>query len=163
MAILEGIALFEGLSRPQLSRVEILCEREAFSAGRTITIEGELAADFYVLLEGKITISKKLRLASNDQGAGEDRTLTVVSSQNRPVLGETALVGGTYRLASMKCLTDCQLLRIDSGKLDSYLQSEPAAGQIVFRNLALMIYRRLEAANTDVVKLSAALVYALQA
>lgn len=78
------------------------------------------------------------------------------------MLGETALVGGTQRLATMTCLTDCRLLRISAARLSDYLAADCAAGHIVFRNLARLVYRRLEAANTDVVKLSAALVYALQ-
>jgi CRP/FNR family transcriptional regulator, cyclic AMP receptor protein len=163
MAVLEGIALFDGLSESQLAAVNLLCEPAAFAVGATITTEGEMAADFFVLLDGEVSISKKLRLPNIVDGAGEDRTLTVISSEKNPVLGETALVGGTHRLASMKCLTDCRMLRIDTSKLNDLLQADPGAGQIVFRNLALMIYRRLEAANTDVVKLSAALVYALQA
>lgn len=162
MGSLDAVKLFEGLTPIQLAQVEALCEEFSASAGFVLSEEDAEAHDFYILLEGRVSISKKLRLPDIEALQAEDRTLTVLDASKRPVLGETALVGGTHRLATMTCVTDCRLLRINAQHLTSYLALECAAGQTVFRNLALMVYRRLEAANTDVVKLSAALVYALQ-
>lgn len=162
MGLLEAVTLFEGLSDAQIARIEALCELFTAPAGHTLSEEDAEAHDFYILLDGKVSISKKLRLPDLEALQAEDRTLTVLDSARRPVLGETALVGGTHRLATMTCVTECRLVRINAQRLTEYLASDCAAGHSVFRNLALMVYRRLEASNTDVVKLSAALVYALQ-
>ena len=42
------------------------------------------------------------------------------------------------------------------------LDSDAPTGYAVYRQLSALLYRRLETANTDVVKLSAALVFALE-
>jgi CRP-like cAMP-binding protein len=139
-----------------------LCELLWKTKGDLVIREGEVPRGFYILLQGEVSVSKKLSLPQLDHADPEDRILTRISSEGRPALGETALVGQPVRSASVRCLGDCALYRIDSDKLLSLIEREPEIGFRVYRRLSETLYHRMETTSVDVVKLSAALVYALE-
>jgi CRP/FNR family cyclic AMP-dependent transcriptional regulator len=156
------VMLFAELNRAQVQQVAGLLETMRLPAGEVLTVEGEPASDFYILVEGEVSIGKKLRLPALETVETEDRILTRINAETTPVLGETALVGGGLRLATVRCVTDCRFYCISATRLDELMKSDTTIGAAVYRRLCEMLYDRLESANTDVVKLSAALVFALE-
>jgi CRP-like cAMP-binding protein len=156
------VALFQDLSQQQIHQVAGLLEVRLKSNGELLTIEGEPAHDMYILCQGEVSVGKKLRLPSLEAVDTEDRILTRIDATTLPVLGETALVGGGLRLATIRCTTDCRFYCLNAARLHGLMAADPTIGAAVYRRLCEMLYERLEWSNTDVVKLSAALVFALE-
>ena len=156
------VMLFADLSREQVRQVAALLEVLRLPAGEVLTVEGAPANDFYILVEGEVSIGKKLRLPTLEAVDSEDRILTRINSETTPVLGETALVGGGLRLATVRCTTDCRFYCISAARMKELMAGDRTIGAAVYNRLCEMLYDRLESANTDVVKLSAALVFALE-
>jgi len=159
---LSRVALFNGLDADRLARIGTISEVIHLAENEILSHEGAEANSFYILLEGQVRISKKLRLLTLEDLEGEDRILTTVTSETLPALGETALLGGAQRVASMRCVTACRLLRIHAFTLRTLMEEDHTIARCVYGNLCEILYWRLESANNDIVKLSAALVYALE-
>ena len=156
------VMLFADLNRAQVEQVAALLETMRLPAGEVLAVEGEPANDIYILVDGEVSIGKKLRLPALETVETEDRIITRMNADTTPVLGETALVGNGLRLATVRCVTDCRFYCLSATRLQQLMQADQTIGAAVYRRLCEMLYDRLESANTDVVKLSAALVFALE-
>jgi len=159
---LQDVRLFCDLDEAQLTEVAKLCELIWMSKRDYVIREGAEARGFYILLKGEVSISKKLALPHLEHVDTEERILTTITSQNHPPLGEAALVGQTERNATVRCASDCAVYRIDSTALRELMARDPLIGYHIFKRLAEMLYGRLESADGDVIKLTAALIYALE-
>ncbi len=156
------VQLFCSLSPEQLLKIAALCELTEYAAGDQLTVESAAAQDIFLLLSGEVSVSKQLRLPQLSAAEGLDRILTKLSGDSYPILGETALLGQATRRASVRCLTACSLYKIHAGQLTALAEHDSAIGYAVFRQLSAMLFERLESANNDVLKLSAALIFALE-
>jgi len=154
--------LFQDLTAEQIRQVALLLDTTQLPQGGILTVEGEQAHDFYILTQGEVVVTKKLPLPVLESMEADDRILTRIDSTTFPVLGETALVGNGLRLATIRCATDCRFYCIDAAKLQELIKQDKTIGAAVYHRLCEMLYERLEASNTDVVKLSQALVFALE-
>jgi len=159
---LRDVYLFQDLNADQLAQVGRLCELLWQERGDQIISEDSEARGLYILLRGEVTISKKIKLPHLEHVHGEDRILTRMSADNNPVLGETSLVGQHTRSATVRCNAACALYRIEAQPFLALALNDPAIGSAVFRRLSETLYQRMESTSADVVKLSAALVYALE-
>lgn len=156
------VELFEGLDESQLLAISNLCELQVRLRGDYLMREGEEAHGMYVLLLGEVSVSKKIKLPHLEHSDPEERILSRITAENRPALGETSLIGERLRSATVCCNNDCMFYRIDSLGLLDLCSQDPRIGDHVFQRLSRMLYKRLKQASTDVVKLTAALVYALE-
>jgi len=154
--------LFQDLDQEQREMIAQLCELVTLEHGDRFSKEGETAEWFYILLEGRVSLSMKFELPHMERTVSEDRTLTTLDATDNPVLGETALVGQTTRSTTMRCVRDAKLYRIQAHDMLALMQMDPLIGFFVFKRLSGRLYARLRGANQDVVKLSSALVYALE-
>ena len=159
---LRQVELFEGLDESQLLALSNLCELQMRLRGDYLMREGDEAHGMYVLLQGEVSVLKRIKLPHLEHTDVEERILSRIDAENRPALGETALIGERLRSATVRCNTDCVLYRIESSKLLELCKQDPQIGNHVFLRLSRMLYKRLKQASTDVVKLTAALVYALE-
>lgn len=159
---LRDVFLFQDLSDKRLEQVGRLCELLWLERGDNIMHEDSEAGGLYILLRGEVAISKKIKLPHLEAVHGEDRILTRMGAEHYPVLGETALVGQHTRSATVSCSAPCALYRIEAEPFMELALRDPAIGCAVFRRLSQTLYERMETTSGDVVKLSAALVYALE-
>ncbi|MBN2080764.1 cyclic nucleotide-binding domain-containing protein [bacterium] len=159
---LKDVRLFCDLDEAQLTEVARLCELMWMEKRDYVIREGAEARGFYILLKGEVSISKKLELPHLEHVDTEERILTTITAEHHPPLGEAALVGQTERNATVRCASDCALYRIDSAALRDLMQRDQVIGYHIFQRLAEMLYARLEGADGDVIKLTAALIYALE-
>lgn len=156
------VDLFRDLDEQQLHEVAKLCAMLTSARGDYVMREGEHAEGFYILLKGEVSVSKKLSMPHLEHTDTEDRILTSISADGHPALGETAIIGQDYRSATVRCNSDCVLYRIDAAALLALARQSPAIGCHVFRRLSETLYQRMESTSVDVVKLTAALMYALE-
>ncbi|HET9718459.1 MAG TPA: MFS transporter [Solirubrobacteraceae bacterium] len=119
VALLEGLGLFAGASRPILERLAGAAESVTFEPGATIVREGDPADAVYVLAEGEVSVS-----ARGESGADER---PIRDMQAPTFFGEIGVLEGIPRTASVTALTPCRCERIDGDMLlDALLASPPS-------------------------------------
>jgi len=161
-AKLRGVRMFAELDDASLVQIAKHCEPITLEAGDLLVQEGAEAHNLFILLEGAVTINKRLSLPQLSRTEGTDRILDELSAEDLPLLGETALLSRSIRRTTVHLRTDCVFYRIPARELLKLMDANPLIGYRVFRQLSEILLDRLEQSNNDIVKLSAALVFALE-
>jgi len=112
IAILKKVPLFEGLNTPQLEKVAAITTERRCEAGQRVFKEGEVGDEFYVIIDGRVRISKHV------PGIGEE-ALAILEPGS--YFGEMALVDDTPRSAEAVAHTACTLRVIKREELDSLM------------------------------------------
>ncbi len=132
--LMKSVKLFEGLSGDEALELLAQAEKSVFAAGDYIIQEGERGAFMYVIIAGKVEITKWVNGSYEkplaEFGAGDS-------------FGEMALVDNLERSASAKALTGCTLLRLS----DQEFRLIPAIGAKIYRNIACLLSQRLRNTN----------------
>lgn len=126
---LADVPVFRGLSRKQLEVVAKQGSPVNLEAGRPVITEGERGEEFFVVMSGKLSVtaaSKEVAVL----GPGD-------------FFGELALFDPAPRDASVTCVTDCELLVIDSRHFAPLLEDVP----LLARKVTAALARRLRAAD----------------
>jgi CRP-like cAMP-binding protein len=92
-------------------------------SGEMVIQEGEFDATFYMLLEGKVEVSI--------DKFGEERTVNVL--EEGAVFGEIAALVGENRSATVKALTDIQLLEFEGAKIQDLLSNYPQVREAIMK------------------------------
>lgn len=100
--------------------------RMRVTQGDTIFAEGERGDTMYVIVEGKVQISRT--------GAGVPVVLTTLEPGS--FFGEMAIVDQTERTATATALTDVTLLAVHASELELLLKQRPDLGAKMIRTLA---------------------------
>ena len=104
VAILERLDLFRAASQASLERLAEAAVEVTVPAGAVLMAEGDQADAFYVLTEGRLSVS----------AVGENRTQSVFLRTLDPVsyAGEIGLLGRMARTATVAAASDSTVLRI---------------------------------------------------
>jgi hypothetical protein len=136
------IPLFEGL-RPLQARIVVLMGRlTSAPPGEFITQRGELKAELYVLLSGRVGVRR-------EDGHVVLRTLSRVD-----VLGEMGLVRQRPRSADVVALERTEYMVLDQGFLTRFELRHPLIAARVFLNLTRILSDRLESNTVLLVVIS---------
>ena len=128
---LKGAPLFEGLSRKDLVQLARLCEDLEVQPGKVLCQEGQLGHEFFVIVEGKVQVTRKgRRLATLNSG---------------DFVGEVALVTEMPRMATVTAETPVRLLVLTRRNFRAVLDRNPSVERKVLRALA----RRLAETSSD--------------
>jgi CRP/FNR family transcriptional regulator, cyclic AMP receptor protein len=131
--LLLRLPLLRGLEETELLALLAQAEISSFKDGDYVLQEGEPGTHVYVLLGGQAVVTRSstgIRKILKELGPGE-------------CIGEMALLESGPRSASVRALGSCKLLRIDGRDLDQMA----AVSAKIYRNLAIMLSRRLREAN----------------
>ena len=128
---LKGVPLFEDLSRKELVQLERVCEDLEVEQGRVLCKEGEVGHEFFVLVNGKVQVSRKGRRVAT-MGGGD-------------FVGEIALVTKLPRTATVTAETPVRLFVLTSREFHAVLDQNPKVERKVLRALA----RRLAETSRD--------------
>jgi|GEM_PF-1557073 len=115
LQILEGVPLFQGLSRPDLQRIARLVRPREVEAGEFLFREGDPGDRFYAVFSGTMEIVKERplgdheRLGVREAGAG---------------FGESALLSDAPRTASVRAAERSRLLSISREDFERLLGGE---------------------------------------
>jgi CRP/FNR family cyclic AMP-dependent transcriptional regulator len=124
LEILRGVPLFADLDERSLQGVAVLAREEHRKAGEVLMLEGELGAEFYVIVDGTVRI----------EGGGR----TIRSMAPGGFLGEIALVERRPRSATATAVSDVTVLVLHQHEFDRLLETMPA----VHRRVRAAIDRR---------------------
>lgn len=113
---LAKIDLFSSLSDPILERLANTCFRRSFPAGETIIREYETGASLYLILKGRVTVTKLDELGERvhiaERGPGE-------------YLGEMSLLDGGPRSSDVITLEESDFLVLDRNSFVRCIEESP--------------------------------------
>ena len=157
--------LFAGLSPEELEAVRPAFDTVELAAGREVIAEGEPGDDMFLLVAGKVRVSKSMLLKGITtpvlDAERARKTLAELSDAQSPFFGEMALLDRDIRSASVICLTDCRFLRIDRDRFFAFVSARPEIGVKLVTALAKRLARVVRKNNVELVKLTTALALVL--
>jgi CRP/FNR family cyclic AMP-dependent transcriptional regulator len=128
---LKGAPLFEGLSRKELAQLARVSEDLEVEPGTVLCKEGEVGHEFFVIVEGKVKVTRKGRRVSV-RGGGD-------------FVGEIALIEDVPRTATVTAETPVRLFVLTRKDFRHLLDEQPNVERKVMRVLA----RRLAEVSKD--------------
>ena len=133
-----------GLSAAEMKLLATFSNEERFTAGSMIFREGDRGDKLFIVLDGRVRISKFI------PGVGEE-ALTVLDRGD--FFGEMALIDDKVRSADAKAHeADATVLSIDRATLNEILSMDPNASLQFLNLLCRMISRRLREINEKIVQ-----------
>jgi CRP/FNR family cyclic AMP-dependent transcriptional regulator len=132
---LAHVELFSTLTAREVQVLAQSCQERQYSAGTTIITQGDVGVGLYVLIKGKVRVTR----ANNPDRAEEQ--LGIVEAGN--VLGEMALLDDLPRSASVEALEDVEALVLPIWEFRAALRSHPDIGL----KLLAVLSRRLRRAE----------------
>jgi CRP/FNR family transcriptional regulator, cyclic AMP receptor protein len=140
-AILKKVALFEGLTSAQLQKVAAIAKKTAFEGSAFIFREGDTDQAMFVVLEGKVRISKQV------PGVGEEALAILDKDQ---WFGEMALIDDSPRSADAIAHIPCTLLEIRRDKLDQLLFTDKELAYVLLWTFVRTLCGRLRETNDKI-------------
>jgi CRP/FNR family transcriptional regulator, cyclic AMP receptor protein len=138
--VLAQSGLFQGLSEdavdPVLSRLEIV----TLPRGRVVFNEGEPGDSLYIVMSGKIKLSRRAP-------DGRENVLAVMGPSDQ--FGELSVFDPGPRTATATAVTDVRMARMPQSVLRPWIDAHPEIGEQLLRVLA----RRLRRTNDSVADL----------
>ena len=114
--------LFEGLSKKELAQLARVSEDMEIPAGATLTKEGDLGHEFFVIVEGETEVKRKGK-SLGTRGSGD-------------FIGEIALLEEVPRTATVKAKTDIRAFVLTRTDFLHLLEESPGVERKVLRALA---------------------------
>jgi CRP-like cAMP-binding protein len=119
---LKRAPLFEGLSKKELTQLARVSEDIEIPEGKTLTKEGDIGHEFFVIVEGETQVKRKGRNLGT-RGAGD-------------FIGEIALVEQVPRTATVTAKTPLRVFVLTSKDFHHLLEENPNVERKVLRALA---------------------------
>ncbi len=138
--VLAQSGLFQGLSEEAVEPVASRLEMLTLPRGRVIFNEGEPGDSLYIVVTGKIKLSRR----SPD---GRENVLAVMGPSDQ--FGELSVFDPGPRTATATAVTDVKLARMPQSVLRPWIEAHPEIGEQLLRVLA----RRLRRTNDSVADL----------
>jgi len=140
---LRRFPFFEGFTDEELDQILSIAQERSFAAGEVIFNEGDPAENFCLLLEGKVSLEKRIQLGRH----GTPRRAPVSVIGPYEVLGWSALVEPHILTLSGVCLEPCRILMIHAPRLRRWMRQNPHAGYQLLNSATKLIASRLRAAT----------------
>lgn len=130
------------LTDEELQQIVPLCHEEQYNKGQIIFTEGDEATTFYILQQGKISLQYVIcPQVEHCQDA------TILLDKPGDFMGWSSLVKPRRMTASGYCLTDVQLIAIDSKQLYELMEKESHIGFVILKEMAGQLNKRLREAK----------------
>src|SRR5437763_7172601 len=114
---LARVDLFRGLDKKDLRLLAASCQERKYSAGSTLMKQGDTGVGLYVIISGKVRVTR----ASSPDRAEEELDIVGTGS----VLGEMALLDDLPRSATVIAVEDVTALLLPVWVFRTTLQSHP--------------------------------------
>jgi CRP-like cAMP-binding protein len=137
-AALSNMHLFRGLSTASLEHIAAIAGEESHQAGSFVFHEGELGDKLYLILEGKVRISRNL------PGMGEEALAVLGQGE---AFGEMSLIDDTPRSADARVHERARLLVISREAFEDLLFVHKDLAYEILWNFVKTLSGRLRDAN----------------
>jgi signal transduction histidine kinase len=125
-AILRQVPLFAGLSDGQIDQLSASSRRIRAKPGDLLIREGEEGDALLIILSGELEITK------HDGG----REIALAIRKTGEILGEMSLLEQWPRTASVRAVSDSELLEVDAVAFRKLLETSPAIATTILRTMA---------------------------
>lgn len=142
---LSSIHLFRGIAPAGLREIAAIASEESHRLGDVIFHEGDAGRALYLILEGKVRISREV------SGMGEE-ALAVLNAGD--AFGEMALIDETPRSADARVHERCRLLVISKDALEDLLFLHKDLAYEILWNFVKILSSRLRETNDKMTFLS---------
>ncbi|HSJ58089.1 MAG TPA: ATP-binding protein [Anaerolineae bacterium] len=122
---LRRLSLFSGLEEEDLDRLCRMAEPLTVGAGELLIEEGAPGDALYIIVAGEFEVTKR---------AG-DREVVISKREPGEMIGETSLLDGSPRNASVRALHDSQVFKIGQEAFQQLLTSSPGATRAIFQTM----------------------------
>ncbi|GMR20594.1 MAG: cyclic nucleotide-binding domain-containing protein [Gammaproteobacteria bacterium] len=140
--------LFFELLDDEIEFVVKSCFVESFEDGEVIFKEDDFGRDFYVVLTGKVRLTKNV----------DGREIEIMVINKGEALGETVLTHESKRMTNIIASGNVDLLVIDQDSIFSLYEKQPRIFAIIMLNLSRMLTKRLQKSNLTIAKMHERLV-----
>jgi CRP/FNR family cyclic AMP-dependent transcriptional regulator len=137
-SILKKVPLFDGLTNTQLQKIAGIATERRFEGSAFIFKEGDVGQEMYVILDGKVRISKQI------PGAGEEALAILEKSQ---YFGEMAVVEDSPRSADAIAHIPCSLWVIGREALDQLMFTDKDLAYVLLWTFVRTLSERLRETN----------------
>lgn len=148
MSVTSGtLRQFEALkefSDEDLVKIAALCREVYHDNGIPLFNEGDPAEKLYLVLEGKISLEKRIQLGRS----GSSRRATVSIRGPGQLVGWTSIIEPHIYVFSAVCLEPCKLLAVEGGDMRGFIAQNPEAGLKFMATIATLIRERMEATTS---------------
>ena len=134
LSSLQKLQLFTDLSPTQVKRMFGICKQEVFAADSVLCRAGDDSDLMYVIISGSVDI-----LGTHDLQLAHEKAVTTI--------GETGLLSGECRAASVRASTDVSALVIRKRPLLQLMQDDSALAIRLYRNAMVLVRQKLIAAD----------------
>ncbi|MAT25594.1 MAG: cAMP-binding protein [Sandaracinus sp.] len=145
MDALAKIHLFEGITPAGLREIAAIASEESFRLGDVIFKEGDTGSALYLILDGKVRISREV------SGMGEE-ALAVLGAGD--AFGEMSLIDAAPRSADARVHERCRLLVISKDALEDLLFLNRDLAYEILWNFVKILSARLRETNDKMTFLS---------
>jgi CRP-like cAMP-binding protein len=142
---LKSVELFSGLKQPALELIARIASEETHKRGDKIFRHGDPGEKLYLILEGKVRISREI------PGMGEEALAVLGPGQ---MFGEMALLDESPRSADANVHDTCRLLAVPRDGFDDLLYLNKELAYEVLWSIVRMLLRRLRETNDKLTFLS---------
>lgn len=132
--------LFFELLDDEIELVVKNCFVKTFTNGQVIFQEDEISRDFYVILSGKVRLTKNIN----------GREVDIMVMNKGEALGESVLVDESKRMMNIIASGNVDLLVIDQNTVFSLYEKHPRIFAIIMLNLSRMLTKRLHKSNLTI-------------
>lgn len=160
-----AISLFAGLPDSLLEKVKTIFDVRSVPAGQDIITEGDQGDEMFILIHGRVRITKSMLLKDMNLPLMEigntRKVLATLTEDSYPIFGEIALIDSDIRSATIQVLDDATFLVTDRDRFYELLEKEPALGARLLKAIAKRMAGTVRKGNSELIKVSTALALAL--
>lgn len=161
----ESIALFQGLPLAAIDKIKPIFETRSIPAGEDLISEGEEGDEMFILVKGRVRITKSMLMQGMNLPIMEvdspRKVLATLDQSDYPVFGEIALIDRDKRSATIQVLDDADFLVTDRARFFELAEKEPALGNKLIMAIAKRMAGTVRKGNGELIKVSTALALAL--
>ena len=151
--------LFKNISLEDLENFITKIKVNTILKDEIIIEEGHKGNSLFFLIDGQVSISRKMTLSNLDQNNDyQEKEIFNTNSSSKPIFGEIGLFGkNNSRTATIKAVSNCTIGVIDKEIFFNLCEENKTLGYQLLRNISIILSERIMDTNTNVIKLTTAL------
>lgn len=132
----ESVGIFAGMDRDDMIHLLAGASRAHFKAGDCVFSEGETGEAMYVVVSGRLFVSRR---------RADGSPLVLATIEAGEAIGELALLDDAPRSATVRALDSCEVLVIHR----KAIRERSSLAAVLYHNLARVLAHRLRVTNED--------------
>ncbi len=160
-----NISLFAGLTAEEIETIKPIFSTIETPAREYVLREGESGDAMYILIKGRVRITKAMIVKGMSLPIVEledpRKVLATLDEASFPIFGEMALLDKDVRSASVETLVPCTFFMTTQERFFELIEKQPRLGCHLLVALGRRLTGNIRRSNKELIKLTTALALAL--